>query len=319
VSSLVRSLERACELAKAGAIDAVMLVRGGGDPSGLRSVSDEAAARAILAISVPVITGIGHARDRTLLDEITWCAADTPSKALGVVKDIFAKPAKTAMAAWAAIRRDIDRAIRLEAGPELERRYERVAQAIRPMLQAERAALEGFRSVAEVRRAETLVELRQLRRDLDLCAESLAWEAAVRPHGERDVLGGLYEGLLHDARNRVDGLDDLGSRSEDVSSHLKRLLERQEAELLALYERAGEGALQSILLATGQLGALETAVQALDADALMARGYTLAVRPDGKLVRSAAQAAALATLSLLFADGELAVVPAKPATKASVH
>jgi exodeoxyribonuclease VII large subunit len=56
-----------------------MVVRGGGDPSGLASLSDEDVARDLLAIPVPVITGLGHARDRTLLGEIAWRAADNPT------------------------------------------------------------------------------------------------------------------------------------------------------------------------------------------------------------------------------------------------
>jgi exonuclease VII large subunit len=220
---------------------------------------------------------------------------------------------------WAAIRRDLDRIIRLEVAPVLKRAYERIIQEIGPMLATERAGIEGLRSVVEIRRAEVLVEIRQLRRDVDSCAETLAWNAAGRPLAEAEVLGSLYQGLLQHALVRADDLDDLEPRSEEVRSHLLDLFRRQAAELVQMLEQAEAGMRQALLLASTQLDALEGTLHALDPDALLARGYTLVTQADGTLVRSAAQAAVLDTLSLIFADGALAAAPVKPKKQASAH
>jgi exodeoxyribonuclease VII large subunit len=295
-----------------------MVLRGGGDPTGLASLSDEDVARGLLAIPVPVITGLGHARDRSLLDEIAWRAADTPSKAIGMVRTLFAEPARTAIRHWTSIHHNLDRLIRLEAGPDLERTYERLVQATGPMLQAELAGLEGLRSVVEFRRAGVIVEFRQLERDLDTCVQTLAWDAFGRPLSEAEHLGGLYQGLLQDAGSRMDGLDDLGPRNQDIESNLIALFRRQGTELVEMLTRAEERMRQALLFANADLAALHGTVQALDADALLARGFVLAVKADGAIVKSAAGAALLDEFSLLFADGELAVVPTKPKT-ASVH
>ncbi len=57
-----------------------MMVRGGGDRAGLMALDDEAVARAVCLCPVPVIVGIGHAVDRSLVDEVAAVTCDTPSK-----------------------------------------------------------------------------------------------------------------------------------------------------------------------------------------------------------------------------------------------
>jgi exonuclease VII large subunit len=219
---------------------------------------------------------------------------------------------------WAAIRRDMDRVLRFEVGPDLERTYERLVQATGPMLQDERAGLEGLRSVVEFRRAGVIVEFRQLERDLDACVQTLAWDAFGRPLSEAEHLGGLYQGVLQDARSRMDGLDDLVPRNQDVENNLIALFRRQGTDLVDMLTRAEEGMRQALLFANADLKALHGTVQALDAEALLARGFVLAVDAKGAIVKSAAHAAVLDAFSLLFADGELAVLPTKP-KKASIH
>lgn len=318
-SSLVTALRKARDLAKAGKADIVMMIRGGGNAAGLASLSDNLVARGLLALPIPAIVGLGHARDRCLLDELSWRSADTPSKALAIARTLFAQPACAAMRDWAAIGRDLDRIIRLEVAPVLKRAYDGVVQEIGPMLAAERAGIQGLRSLVEIRRAEVLVEIRQLQRDIDSCAEALAWNAAGRPLTEREVLGSLYQGLLQDALVRADNLDDLEPRSEEVRSYLLDLFRRQGAELVQMLEQTEAGMRQALLLASTQLDALDGTLHALDPDALLARGYTLVTQADGTLVRSAAEAAVLDSLLMIFADGALAAAPVKPNNKASIH
>jgi exodeoxyribonuclease VII large subunit len=120
-SSLTDALDLARRLAEAGEIDLVLVVRGGGDPSGLASVSNEFVARALLAIPVPVVVGLGHARDRTLLDEVAWRSCDTPSKAVALVRTLFTRPALATIRNWGSIRSAVDRVLTYQTLPDLER------------------------------------------------------------------------------------------------------------------------------------------------------------------------------------------------------
>ena len=66
-------------------VDVVILARGGGDAAQLLPFSDEELCRAIAAAAVPVVTAIGHERDRPLCDEVADRRAATPSLAAAAV------------------------------------------------------------------------------------------------------------------------------------------------------------------------------------------------------------------------------------------
>ncbi|HUF84190.1 MAG TPA: exodeoxyribonuclease VII large subunit [Acidimicrobiia bacterium] len=60
-------------------VDAIVVVRGGGSRSDLAPFDTEDVARAIAAMPVPVVTGIGHEVDRSIADEVAHTACKTPT------------------------------------------------------------------------------------------------------------------------------------------------------------------------------------------------------------------------------------------------
>lgn len=80
--AIVRAIE---DLDLRGEVDVIVLARGGGDATQLLPFSDEDVCRAICASSVPVVSAIGHERDRPLCDEVADLRCGTPSLAAGAV------------------------------------------------------------------------------------------------------------------------------------------------------------------------------------------------------------------------------------------
>jgi exodeoxyribonuclease VII large subunit len=60
-------------------LDVVVLARGGGSRADLAPFDTELVARAIAAMDVPVVTGVGHEVDRSVADEVAHTACKTPT------------------------------------------------------------------------------------------------------------------------------------------------------------------------------------------------------------------------------------------------
>lgn len=68
--------------------DAVVIIRGGGSVNDLAWLNDYDLARCICECPVPVLTGIGHERDDTSIDEVAHRRFDTPSKVIAGLKEV---------------------------------------------------------------------------------------------------------------------------------------------------------------------------------------------------------------------------------------
>ncbi|MDE6577437.1 MAG: exodeoxyribonuclease VII large subunit [Muribaculaceae bacterium] len=67
--------------------DCVVIIRGGGATTDLNGFDDYELAKAVALCSLPVIVGIGHERDRTVLDEIAHTRMKTPTAVAGFLVD----------------------------------------------------------------------------------------------------------------------------------------------------------------------------------------------------------------------------------------
>jgi exodeoxyribonuclease VII large subunit len=76
--SIVRALQTLQDEAD---VDVVVLARGGGATDDLSAFNDERVVRAVFASRVPVVAGVGHATDRTLVEDVADVFAPTPSAA----------------------------------------------------------------------------------------------------------------------------------------------------------------------------------------------------------------------------------------------
>lgn len=80
--------------------DAVCFIRGGGSASGISWLNQEDIVRSICLCRFPVISGIGHERDSTLIDEVANIVCGTPSKTIGYIISTIIQSAQSAQKNW---------------------------------------------------------------------------------------------------------------------------------------------------------------------------------------------------------------------------
>jgi len=69
--------------------DLIVIIRGGGAVNDLAYLNDYPLAAFLCECSVPIWVGIGHEKDRTILDEVAHRSFDTPSKVIGGIRNLI--------------------------------------------------------------------------------------------------------------------------------------------------------------------------------------------------------------------------------------
>lgn len=90
-------------LHNANAFDALIILRGGGAKLDLQPLNSYVLAKTIAELDLPVLTGIGHERDNTILDEVAAVRFDTPSKVIAGVRQAIFTSAQQAKQNWLLI------------------------------------------------------------------------------------------------------------------------------------------------------------------------------------------------------------------------
>lgn len=190
--------------------DVVIVARGGGSVEDLWPFNDEALARAVAAIDLPVISAIGHETDTTLIDLVADRRAPTPTAAAEMAAPVLAE-----------LRAFVD-----EQGRRLTLASARMIEDRRTHL---RAASRGLPS-----RPEDLLALPGQRLDLATSRLGASLQRNIAVH-ERALTGTASRlssaALLRSLAARRERLDELHAR---LTSALSRTVPRESERLSRL-------------------------------------------------------------------------------------
>jgi exodeoxyribonuclease VII large subunit len=267
-------------------VDVIVITRGGGSIEDLWTFNEERVARAIHGCPVPVVSAVGHEVDFTISDFVADFRAPTPSaaaeKLAPVLRDLElslrtaeGRLRKAAERSVLAGRERLGRLSRRLADPRrilgqkrllLSDETERMVRALRASLKARRELHRRLRE--RVGRQSPQARLQRWKREAADRRTRLRRAMSIQLRARRELVRRLGDRLA-----RVVPLREIHKQRRDLDAYRTRLdvVQRQLAE-----QRHRFGAL------VGKLNALSP----LD---VLTRGYAVAFRPDGHVLREASE------------------------------
>src|SRR4051812_9258781 len=290
------------DLAAFGAVDAIVVTRGGGSIADLWAFCDEALCRTVALLAVPVISAVGHDVDRTLIDEVSAICCSTPTHAAEAAVGTDCAAARARLAASAVRvddhgRRAVDRRAPLAlAARRIDRAGRRAVDRRAPLL-------------STTRRVEQAGRLAVLRRARELAAHSRAPRAQLDRH-----LAHLHQKAREMRAASRRGIDLRRSWQRRIAATVldRKLTAAQGSaarERIALAGRVADLDRAARVLAERRAQALKVSGSALDThdpQRTLERGYAVVATHDGDPLAGADALRAAGAFQVLMADGAVA-------------
>lgn len=306
--------------------DTAVIIRGGGSVNDLAWLNDYDLARAICQLDIPVLTGIGHERDSTLVDEVAHDSFDTPSKVIAGIERRIVLRAREAREFYASIQELALRQVRRQ-GMQLEQNMALVQQGARASLaqareqssrwfadlrlnalQQVQIARETSRNLLEQGRSCARQQLNQAGRQVPL------WMTQIRSQAQASIRQAQDNAQLQ--MERIVSLSQadleqsrwqLRQQLDTVQHESARQLARMRQQLPLYLDTVQQSARLQLRDARQSSTALFREVIGQGPDKTLARGFALVRDAQGQVVSSPKGAQPGQPLSIQFHQGQLSV------------
>jgi exodeoxyribonuclease VII large subunit len=300
--SICKALEALAKGADELQLDAVCIVRGGGSATDLAWWNNYKICAAIARMPVPVITGIGHEKDRTVADEVAFHAASTPTAAAQYLIGLVRTADIELAAATKAILTDSARLMQ-KANHAVDLAQQGFARHTAARLSGEKLGLDSLRArlTADARR---------------ILASHREWLTTGRDAMKQDT-----ERVL---RSETLAIADIGStlatiagqylkfaktESTNLAAHVFEYATRTINEHLADHADTTAAVVSSvgknIATTSADLDHATELVRAYDPVHVLQRGFSITMNADGKAVRIVQELTAGETIVTRLADGQI--------------
>ena len=281
-------------------LDALIIIRGGGAVNDLAWLNDYELARFVCVSNIPVLTGIGHERDSTVLDEVAHRKFDTPSKVIAGIENHIAQRARDAGDFYEQVingaRRSTDR---------LSLQCERLDADIRTTAMAtiSDARLASESAISQIRlgaleqlhkaTSSSVVMIQEVRE----CVQSQLYEVKLEVPAAMTTVRELSVATLRTSTQSVTAL--LPAVLDQVQSEVQRA----QQGLSATQQSVVDGVKQAIKSACQNTTALMMEVAGQGPKKTLARGFAMVKTSTGQTVTNASSARSSESLVLHFHDG----------------
>jgi exodeoxyribonuclease VII large subunit len=296
--------------------DAVVIIRGGGSVNDLAWLNDYALARCVCECPIPVLTGIGHERDDTSVDEVAHRKYDTPSKVIAGIEDIVRKRSQEARALHHGILSTARGDLASTSAAALQSRQQ-IESASRTTVVRARADSESLFNTVRLQSVSSVHEARTQYRDV---FDHIRGEARSKLGLARQSVPALLATVNAGAVGRI------GKARQRVESQLPYVLERANGLTRAAKQSVHstvvdnfDRASRSVLLAADRSQALFREIAGQGPQKTLQRGFAVVRSSDGKTLTAASNIEDGAQIEVSLRDGIVGAIVRSVTTSADTE
>lgn len=282
--------------------DAVVIIRGGGAVNDLAWLNDYDLARTICDLPIPVLTGIGHERDSTLLDEVAHLKFDTPSKVIAGIEQLIGKRTTEAMATFLQLFNMASKAVQSSKSATQTLDLSVRAESFRHLARAKQSTSENLSDI-RIGSMQTIQSAAE--QSLELLQVVKTHAVAQISDAKRNVplfWGGISMGAAHAIQTASrEGKTLLGSVLERGRQDASRAKQSANNVLTDLTNSAG----QTLREARDRSEALMREITGQGPEKTLNRGFALVRDPSGKPISRASHVMDGAAIEIQFQDGRI--------------
>lgn len=282
--------------------DAVVIIRGGGAVNDLAWLNDYELAKTLCTLQLPVLTGIGHERDSTILDEVAHTRFDTPSKVIGGIEQVIRKRVTEAKAHFEQVTSLANRAINTVRA-KAEQRFAAIQTGATRQLALARQQTTELMSELRLSATNTLHDAKQ-------ASQHLMTEVRHEAHQGLSTAQRLVPALM--AEIRTEAANVLSTARTVSSSRLDSIRDRAKLDLVRSREAIQLELRDVTTYARRALGDAKTSSAALfreiagqGPEKTLGRGFAIVRNAEGKPVTSKSDVKTGETLDIEFRDGHV--------------
>lgn len=283
--------------------DAVVILRGGGAVNDLAWLNDYELAKTLCTLAIPVLTGIGHERDQTLLDEVANTRFDTPSKVAAGIEQTIQRRVEETKAHYQQIIQQAQRAVQSARGQVDRERAAFQAGADRWLAAARQTTAERL-NLIQRGVTKAVHDTRQATRHGLVVIQHQAHQWLGM--GKREVPA-RYAEIILDARNAVRLARTLAvTKLEVIRDHAANDIVRSRESLQQAVETVSVFAHGTITEARTRTTAVLREIAGQGPEKTLGRGFAIVRDEAGAPLTTAAMVKPGTAVELEFRDGRVA-------------